>query len=113
MAKQAEDKMTRDMYMAAPGRRGRPPKADGAMSAAERKRAQRKRDKDALFSGNYAESLKAISIEGLLAECSLLIAEGKHDSLMEHMTAELKRRFDESAAKRDSHKKAKSQKQSA
>lgn len=103
MAKDVTDTKTLEMHEV-PKKRGRP-KTGEAKSAAQRKREQRERDREILYGGNYAENLRKVSIEGLLRECREVIAHGKWDDLMNLITEEMTRRFNESAANRDSHPK--------
>lgn len=58
-----------------PARRGRPPKAEGAQTPAERKRAQRTRDLTALCGS--ALTLESVTLDGLLTAARRALAEGQ------------------------------------
>lgn len=67
MARQLEDKLTLEL-LPTPPRRGRPP-TGMAMSPAQRKRAQRSRDRVARFSAyDDAASMRSLTDEALLDE---------------------------------------------
>lgn len=91
MAKQIEDTQTIDMH-GEPKRRGRP--ATGkAMSAAERKRAQRARDRKTLTTSMQAGRLdtQSMSLDGLLNAMAEVVKIGLPDVAMT-LAAELVRR---------------------
>lgn len=91
MAKQIEDTQTINMY-GEPKRRGRP--ATGkAMSAAERKRAQRARDRKTLTASMQAGRLdtQSMTLDGLLNAMAEVVKIGLPDVAMT-LAAELVRR---------------------
>lgn len=87
MAKQAEDLKTIEL-LPKQAKRGRPTSGK-AMSAAERKRAQRAKDKTMLW--HKSNAITDVTTEGLLlglAEC----VKGGNLAVLEQITAELKAR---------------------
>ena len=73
--KDAHDTITPDL-LPAPRRRGRPPAGDRAMTTAERKAAQRERERKAFVTYARAE-LEAISTDALLDELGRLVTAGR------------------------------------
>lgn len=91
MAKQAEDLKTIDL-LPAPTKRGRP-ESGKAMTATQRKKAQRARDEELIWGSDEltAERLEQVSMDGLLnclAECVRKCYMGVFDQV----TNELRRR---------------------
>lgn len=73
--KDAHDTITPDL-LPAPRRRGRPPAGDRAMTPAERKAAQRERERKAFITYARVE-LEAIGTDALLDELGRLVTAGR------------------------------------
>lgn len=73
--KDANDTTTSDL-LPAPRRRGRPPAGDRAMTPAERKAAQRERERKAFVTYQRGE-LEAIGTDSLLDELGRLVTAGR------------------------------------
>ncbi len=73
--KDAHDTITPDL-LPAPRRRGRPPAGDRAMTPAERKAAQRERERQAFVTYQRGE-LEALGTDALLDELGRLVPAGR------------------------------------
>lgn len=74
--KDAHDTITLDLLTAAPRRRGRPLAGDKALTPAERKAAQRERERRAFVTYQRGE-LEQVGTAALAAELGRLVADGR------------------------------------